>query len=219
MDPMQQLIAKVREENLTNLEEKGPEDAKSIIEILDTVLSKNKEHSHGQAPPLDIIIYALNNILHPTFLPDFMSDFLHLFTMIEFYRIWITEKAALAIEMNTFYKGTSDANIILLAQEEEDFLRSLIDSQEVYREIFMTIVEKCCTLDLKRLWLANSNVDFWVRWNEYLSIFNSSNGALPSHSFHHKLSVDEIDQLRGVGLQVRDFMDTTVDAAQRLRKG
>lgn len=112
-------------------------------ETLDTALSK-KEYPSGQAPPLDIIIYALNNILYPTFLPELMSEFLHLFTMLEFYRRRIIEKAALTIEMNTFYRSASDANVVLLDDEDELFLRNLVDEQKDVRRIFIKVVEQCC---------------------------------------------------------------------------
>lgn len=112
--------------------------------LLDVVLEKTDNST--KAPPLDVIVYALNGILYPTFLPELMSDFLHLFTMVEFYRIRVVEKAALAIEMNTYYHASSQADptLPLLTSEQENYLTRLIEKDPDMRKIYMVVITQCC---------------------------------------------------------------------------
>ncbi|KAH9485154.1 hypothetical protein JR316_0002061 [Psilocybe cubensis] len=186
----------------------------SVIKILDSVLA-TEEYPSDHAPPLDIIVYALNNILRPAFLPELMSDFLHLFTMVEFYRRRVVEKASLAIEMNTFYSDNSQANVVLLDDEDKRILKSFVDEQKHGRRIFLKVIKECCIQDLERLWLMDSNVDYWVRCHEYLSIRGSP------VTFRFGLTDKESEDFeRGVILKLKDFMYSTMQTGEQLpRKG
>ena len=92
--------------------------------------------------PIVIFIYAIKNILYPNFLIELIPDFLDLLTMVEFYRIRVTEEASDALTWNDFYKNTQGART--LEVEDEDFLYHFQDTKDEMRKIFMQIVAECC---------------------------------------------------------------------------
>jgi hypothetical protein len=109
---------------------------------IDTLLASNEEIALAPVPPIVIFIYGINDILYPNFLIDFIPEFLDLLTMIEFYRIRVTEEASNALAWNDFYKNAKDVRT--LEAEDEVFLRHLQDTQDDMRRIFMEIVAECC---------------------------------------------------------------------------
>lgn len=106
------------------------------------MLDGNEETALAPVLPIVIFIYAIKNILYPNFLIELIPDFLDLLTMVEFYRIRVTEEASNALAWNDFYKNTKDAHT--LEVEDEDFLSHLQDTQDVMRKIFMQIIAECC---------------------------------------------------------------------------
>ena len=109
---------------------------------IDTLLASNEETALAPVLPISIFIYAINAILYPNFLIEFIPEFLDLLTMVEFYRIRVTEEAGNALAWNYFYKDVKDART--LEVEDEKFLSHLQDTRDVMREIFMQIVAECC---------------------------------------------------------------------------
>lgn len=109
---------------------------------IDTLLASNEKTALDPVLPIAIFIYAINDILYPTFLIEFIPEFLDLLTMVEFYRIRVTEEASNALAWNEFYKSNKDART--LEVEDEVFLNHLQDTQDVMRKIFMQIVAECC---------------------------------------------------------------------------
>ena len=106
------------------------------------MLASNEESALAPVLPIVIFIYAINNILYPDFLTEFIPEFLDLLTMVEFYRIRVTEEASSALAWNDFYKKAKNART--LEDEDERFLNHLQDTQDVMRKIFMQIVAECC---------------------------------------------------------------------------
>ena len=109
---------------------------------IDTLLASNEETALAPVLPVVIFIYAINDILYPDFLIEFIPEFLDLLTMVEFYRIRATEEASNALAWNNFYKNTKDARTLEVI--DEDFLIHLEDTQDDMRKIFMQIVAECC---------------------------------------------------------------------------
>ena len=106
------------------------------------MLDGNEETALAPVLPIVIFIYAIKNILYPNFLIELIPDFLDLLTMVEFYRIQVTEEASNALAWNDLYKNTKGAHT--LEVEDEDFLNRLQETQDVMRKIFMQIVAECC---------------------------------------------------------------------------
>lgn len=108
------------------------------------MLVSNEETALAPVLPIVIFIYAIKNILYPNFLIELIPDFLDLITMVEFYRIRLTEEASNALTWNEFYKNAQDAHT--LEVEDEKFLNHLQDTQDEMRQIFMQIVAECCLI-------------------------------------------------------------------------
>ncbi|KAF8200724.1 hypothetical protein BJ912DRAFT_578328 [Pholiota molesta] len=138
-----------------------------------------------------------------------MSEFLHLFTMVEFYRLKITERASTLIAWDTFYGGQEDSSFSLTAGQRK-ICERIEDAGKDYRKIYLIVISHCCIVDLKRLWLANSNTDFWIRWNEYFSILKGGNSETISHTFHYKMTHKEHSVLHEAAYEVSEFMEATV---------
>ncbi|KDR75255.1 hypothetical protein GALMADRAFT_69740 [Galerina marginata CBS 339.88] len=138
--------------------------------------------------------------------------------MVEFYRHRVTEKASSAIEWNIFYQRKPNRPIHLLTEDQETYFKHIIDSQGEMRTIFMNVVRTCCFMDLARLWLAESNTAFWIRWNEYMNILRKPADRKTPHSFHFKLSDDEIAELRETCLHLSNFMTSTTHWAEEHRR-
>jgi hypothetical protein len=111
---------------------------------IDTLLASSEETALAPVPPIAIFIYAINDILYPNFLIEFIPEFLDLLTMVEFYRIKVTEEASKTLAWNDFYKNTQDA--LTLEVKDENDLSDLQDTQDDMRKIFMQIVADCCFL-------------------------------------------------------------------------
>ena len=109
---------------------------------IDTLLASSEQTAFAPIPPVAILIYAINDILYPNFLIEFIPEFLDLLTMVEFYRIQMTEEASKALAWNDFYKNTKE--VLTLKDEDEIFLNDLQDTQDDLRKIFMQIVDECC---------------------------------------------------------------------------
>ena len=109
---------------------------------IDTLLASSEQTAFAPIPPVAILIYAINDILYPNFLIESIPEFLDLLTMVEFYRIQMTEEASKALAWNDFYKNTKE--VLTLEDEDENFLNDLQDTQDDMRRIFMQIVAECC---------------------------------------------------------------------------
>ena len=111
---------------------------------IDILLANNEETALPPVLPIVIFVYAIKNILYPDFLIELIPDLLDLLTMVEFYRIRMTEEASNALAWNDFYKNAQDART--LEVEDENFLTHFQDTQDEMRKIFMQIVAECCLI-------------------------------------------------------------------------
>jgi len=213
-DPLEQLKRELQKYDF-NEPEATPDRAQGdkIRETLDKILD-NDGGELGRQLPLKLLAYAFNTILYPSFLPELISDLIHLITMIEFYRLQLTEKASLLIGLNMFFELNRDSQVSSLTKRQRKYFQRLVDDRETLRQIFLTNVSTLCVLDLKRLWLANRDTDFWFHWSEYFSVFQEDHDPEKlSHPFHHKIQPKEIAFLQDSVSQLPEFMDATVRTA------
>jgi len=207
MDSLTHLRAEIQSYDFSSDSEGN--HAKKILAILNNALLHHEEQLRDQIPPFDVVIYALKSILYLPH-PQLVSELLHLFSLVEFYRIEITRKASEALVFETYYKDRPNSQYKPLDKKHEEFYTHLTETEDTLRKMFMEIVVECCITDLKRFWIANSNTDFWIRWNEYFSIFTNAEGTNLSHSFHHNISPEEISCLYEASCAVAGFMESTM---------
>ena len=89
------------------------------------------------------MIYTLKRILYLPGL-QFISELLHLVSMVEYYRTEVTRKASEALVFNTYYKGKPNPQYQLLDAKVEEYYTHLTGTQDTLRKIFMEIVVECC---------------------------------------------------------------------------
>ena len=75
---------------------------------------------------------------------------------------------------------------------------------------------------MQRLWLTRSNTEFWAQWNEYFS--NLEKVSIPTdgdkepseitHTFHYRLSTNDIETLLQPIKNCVDFIDATLRSAE-----
>ncbi|KAF8895698.1 hypothetical protein CPB84DRAFT_1682300 [Gymnopilus junonius] len=126
--------------------------------------------------------------------------------MIEFYRIRATNKVENALAWNTYIKNDANVETVPLTEDDEMFFQHIVDSDEPMRKMFMQVVITCCFIELRSLWLRSSNTDFWLRWNEYLSVLRRPEDRRSNHTFHYKLSVNEISSLHDACVEFSSLM-------------
>lgn len=124
-----------------------------LLDLFDKTLSSTEEQLEDRAPPLDIVIYALKSIIYPKFLPHLMSDFLRLFSMVEFYRIRVNKKVDDALVWNTYYKEHPTPGVPPLKEDDEAFFQHIVDNNEHMRKMFMRVVVTCCFIVSQVLWV------------------------------------------------------------------
>ena len=152
-------------------------------------------HQDPSSPaPVNLLVYAIRNILEPT--PEYaqLDDLIHLFSMLEFWRIRAVSVASAALVWQTYHKQAQSQSIILLNDEEEQFLNEHDSSNDTWRQIFIGILSTCISTHLLRLWESDSHSLFYAYWNEYFKPLENPD-VLPVQPFHHRLSINDIDQL------------------------
>ncbi|KAF8160851.1 hypothetical protein B0H34DRAFT_795709 [Crassisporium funariophilum] len=190
--------------------------AEQILKRLDDVLEENGE-TCARTPPFHVFAYAIKSIVYPTFRIDLIPEFLELLTMIEFYRLRVTDKASIALTWNEYYKDNETQDIHTLKEEDEEYFQYLQDTQVDQRKVFMQIISEYCTIDLHRLWIAESNTKFWIRWNEYFTVSNKTGKAKKTSAFHHDISDSDLQILRQSAERCNEIMHHTILWAEEER--
>lgn len=118
----------------------------TYAEILDEILDNNGGELDDRQPPLELLAYTFNTILYPSFLPQLIPDLIRLTTMIEFYRLELTEKASLLIGLNTFFELNEDSQVSSLTKHQRQYFQRLVDDRETLRQIFLINISALCVL-------------------------------------------------------------------------
>jgi len=110
--------------------------------------------SKRTVPPLDVIIYAVRNILYPTFLHSDIPALLSLFSIVEQYRLRAVELARNASVWSNYYKASKEDLKDGLTRDEEKVLNRLMKESRIQaqRHVYRTLILQCCQLDIYHLW-------------------------------------------------------------------
>ncbi|KAF9476350.1 hypothetical protein BDN70DRAFT_882512 [Pholiota conissans] len=207
MDSLQELLNELRDYDIRTDPQRI--QAAKVINILDKAFTRGGDEIRDRKPPLNLVVYAIKNIIFPSFLPELMSEFLHLLTMVEFYRQKMTERASELLVWDLYCRSEGDPSVCL-TPEERKFCEKLDQHQESLRKIYLNVVSECCAMELSALWLSSSNTDFWIRWNDYFSILKDEDSDTITHTFHYRMTPREKSFLYEAAYAVSKFMETTV---------
>ncbi|KAF7289165.1 hypothetical protein MIND_01377600 [Mycena indigotica] len=174
-----------------------------------------------RAPPLDIILFAINNIFVGRVPPpiDSIPDLLDLLTSAEFYRKIALEKANEALKLHLKYKDTSPTRT-RLTDEEEQQLRGHGERDENLRSIYLELYHQFATYHMYELWTCHPPrpADMIARFCEYYPEtpwLHPHTEALAHRLFCHDLSPAERAECRQRGLDMCKFMTDSSEWAQK----
>ncbi|KAJ7719620.1 hypothetical protein DFH07DRAFT_310148 [Mycena maculata] len=150
-------------------------------------------------PPLDIILYAIRQVLAaPAHEVHMIPDLLDLVTTVEFYRTLALQKAREVLGEN--YKHPDEQRT--LSREDEERLREHQVGGASLRAIYIEVVLQYCQLDIYRLWTRDPPrpADVTLRLCEYFPALNPFYAAVSPRLFHYDLSDTERADLRTRGV-------------------
>ncbi|TFK44431.1 hypothetical protein BDQ12DRAFT_672984 [Crucibulum laeve] len=190
----------------------------TILNHLKKWVSKNEALSRERVPPLDFLIYAINQITHPTLETKHYAELLDLLTTVESYRSYAFERAEEALTWHDYYSSQMETDVILLSQDDENMLRTITKQNSIFRKMYVTVISKCCLIDLHSLWITSplSIADYMVRYNEYFP--SQCNYAIHSPLlFHRSLSDQEQKVMVLAARENSSFIRDACEWAQRAR--
>ncbi|KAF5321662.1 hypothetical protein D9619_001709 [Psilocybe cf. subviscida] len=188
--------------------EPGAAYSEKLLVLLNKTLAMEPELGH-EKPPLHFLLPTVKGILYPTFVSTLMLDFVRLMTMVEFHRLRVLDKAQTMDEWHIYCEDDDDPDIRF---DEQDLthLREFVAGGPDLRDCFVRMLAQCFREDLERIWITGSNTQFWVRWDDYFSIFKwHRKDSSKAEPFHFKLSPDDVSQFRDAADHVIYFMEAT----------
>ncbi|KAG5645435.1 hypothetical protein DXG03_006259 [Asterophora parasitica] len=211
MEPLRKLrdlIAKVDYNQLTKL------DHREIYQIIERDVLSPKSPIIKQVPPLDLIVYTLNQLVRPTLETRRIPDILDLLATVEFYRKTTSDHVSDALVWNDYY--AKDKTVQTISKEEQQILEAYgnDEHQNTLRTIYIQILTISCDLDMYLMWTAipPSMSDFMIRFNEYFPSINPYCHK-SRRLFHSDLSEEETAKLKAVGLECCHRAQATVEWA------
>ncbi|KAG6899425.1 hypothetical protein C0993_010392 [Termitomyces sp. T159_Od127] len=155
-----------------------------------------------QVPPLEVVLYAINNILYPTFITRRLPHLLDLLATVEFYRKRTLASSHEATIWSEYYEVQDEKAVYRLSKEDEAYLKELELDNISMRNIYITLISECCQLDMHLLLVAKppSLTDFLVRFNEYFPHLNKHYDRKSPRLFWSDLSSEEVVQLSKLGV-------------------
>jgi len=176
-------------------------DHKDIYTYIEQKILNQDSLFKTRVPPLDLILYAIRNIMRPSMVADQIPDLLDLLAAVEFYRNVSLGKANDALVYNDWYKA-KDERAISLTHEERTDLESQVKMADVLRAIYFNLILQYCQFDVYTLWShhPDSMTDLILRMSDYFPRLNKNYTTPTPRLFLHDLSDDENDQLHKTGL-------------------
>ncbi|KIJ67049.1 hypothetical protein HYDPIDRAFT_85798, partial [Hydnomerulius pinastri MD-312] len=123
-------------------------------------------------PPPALIIYAILNILRPSFILGQIPDLLNLLCAVEGYRRYAVLKAGEALDWQVFYESTSrhegvGGEVRLLAEKEAKRLKGYTGRSELMRREYLLLVRSLIQLYIHYLWISPESCLLGKRLNDF----------------------------------------------------
>ncbi|KAM5531104.1 hypothetical protein V8D89_015218 [Ganoderma adspersum] len=180
------------------------------------------------APPLPVLLYAIRNILEPSFLLVQIQDLLDLIVHLEIFRINTVEKVQHILRRDQSFRPNNSPSVRLLSDQHRSILHSFTSTSQLTaaRIIYRKIIHGCCLLSahfipkhIHYLW-ANFDphdpdapsplrylIDYFPAFAQHdKAAHDGSKAALASYSWHYNLSQDELRENDKVGQEAAQFL-------------
>ncbi|KAG6872947.1 hypothetical protein C0995_004831 [Termitomyces sp. Mi166 len=200
MDPLHKLrdlIASV------DVDKTSRQNHKEIYRFIEREILSPKSPVIKQVPPLEVVIFAINNILCPSFVTQRIPHLLDLLATVEFYRKRTLASSHEATIWNDYYEVQNETTVYRLSEEDEAYLKGLESDNNSMRIMYITLISECCRLDMHLSLTAKppSMTDFLIRFNEYFPHLNKRYDKRSPRLFWSDLSSEEVVQLSKLGAE------------------
>ncbi|KAG6879648.1 hypothetical protein C0992_000090 [Termitomyces sp. T32_za158] len=129
-----------------NTDKNSRHNHKEIYRYIEREVLSPKSPVIKQVPPLEVVTYAINNILHPTFITRRLPHLLDLLATVEFYRKRTLASSHEATIWNEYYEVQDENTFYRLSKEDEAYLKGLEFDNNSMRTIYITLIAECCRL-------------------------------------------------------------------------
>ncbi|KAI5992093.1 hypothetical protein EDD15DRAFT_1028743 [Pisolithus albus] len=149
--------------------------------------------SDSAAIPPPLLIYAIRNILHPTFIVGQIPDLLNLLTTVEGFRQFATKRSGEILALNQFYTEhpLNSLGVRVLTTKENRTLARYRAQSERLREKYFNILKNLCRVYIHYLWTAPESCLLAMRLNDFFPGCLEDYNRPSSLRFHMDLSENE----------------------------
>ncbi|KAK1230495.1 hypothetical protein PQX77_006423 [Marasmius sp. AFHP31] len=171
------------------------QSSRRVYSHINTHFLREGKRKHKQIeaiPPPEVLIFAVRDILFPTFLgPTRIVDILDLVTNIEYYRLACMQKVDDATVFQDFY-SMRHPEVALLTEEELGTLRKVTAENSSLRSQFLSLVLEYCQLDIHHLCTSPS---LMTNAEDRIERYLQGDAPVP---FSQALSTGEKEQLQKI---------------------
>ncbi|TFK51126.1 hypothetical protein OE88DRAFT_1660453 [Heliocybe sulcata] len=170
-----------------------------------------------ECPPLQILIYAVENIISPDLIRLQIPHLLHLLAHIECIRRRAVKQASRALSWNDYFSDSDERRAVLLTEQERKFMEQISDESEQAgdRKLYATVIFRLCQLHIHSLWRDDTEDQLQDYMAQYFPSFTNQQ---PNRLFYLDLSQDEQRQLRDVGKTCAKFLRDASEWETRLEQ-
>ncbi|KAI6016703.1 hypothetical protein BKA83DRAFT_10477 [Pisolithus microcarpus] len=149
--------------------------------------------SDSEAVPPALLIYAIRNILHPTFIVGQIPDLLNLLTTVEGLRQLATKRLGQILALNQFYMEhpLDGQDVRVLTTKEIRTLAHYQAQSERQREMYFDLLKNLCQVYIHYLWTAPESCLLAMRLNDFFPGCLEDYNRPSSLRFHMDLSENE----------------------------
>ncbi|PIL30987.1 hypothetical protein GSI_05680 [Ganoderma sinense ZZ0214-1] len=197
-------------------------DRASHLDIYNTAVRvAQRRPNPSTAPPLPLLLYAIRNILEPSFLLLQTPELLDLIVHLEIFRLNAADKVQHILRRDQSFRRNNSPPVRLLSDQDRSILRSFISTSQLTatRIIYRKIIHGCCLLHIHHLWAnydprhpdapspLNYLVDYFPAFAQHdPAARNSCQTAFATCSWHYNLSQDELHDNDKVGQEAAQFL-------------
>ncbi|KAI0918620.1 hypothetical protein AcV5_002560 [Taiwanofungus camphoratus] len=172
---------------------------------------------NNSCPPFPVLIYAIRNIIEPTFLVAQIPDLLVLIAHANIIRKHAISKARKILSWNDHYKRHPQRDIRTLAEKDRQLLETFTLESDKLQKMYRKIVNGCFQIDIYHLFFSPQSYDLWPRLQMYFpGQFDDDPDSekrdahiietRAKHLFHYDMTDEEQQGSRVIGVYCAQFV-------------
>ncbi|TBU23852.1 hypothetical protein BD311DRAFT_767672 [Dichomitus squalens] len=168
-------------------------------------------------PPLPVLVYAVHNIIQPSFVLGQIPDLLSLLAHIEVFRLNTIEKINRILRRDKTLRRDRSPSVRLLADHDRDDLERIVSPSRVQaaRKVYRQIVHGCSLLHIHHIWRTSpggpSPLHYLIQYFPYFvqrdqDAAPQCTAALSTYPWHYNLSRPEQRENEEIGEVAANFI-------------